>query len=107
MDGDKIELEIEGLGRLAFNVKDDLKRTWGARDAAADAREGGAEDAGRLPGHHAAIDRETRARSALISARALTRCGADPHPRRHRLSPPRADAGERQVVWARRKDERP
>ena len=28
MDGDKIELEVEGLGRLAINVKDDLKRTW-------------------------------------------------------------------------------
>src|SRR6202022_2741174 len=28
-DGDKIEIEIEGLGRLAFNVKDELKRTWG------------------------------------------------------------------------------
>jgi len=27
-DGDKIELECEGLGRLAINVKDDLKRTW-------------------------------------------------------------------------------
>ena len=29
MDGDKIELEIGPLGKLAFNVKDDLKRTWG------------------------------------------------------------------------------
>jgi 2-keto-4-pentenoate hydratase/2-oxohepta-3-ene-1,7-dioic acid hydratase in catechol pathway len=28
MDGDKIELEVEGLGRLAFAVRDDLKRTW-------------------------------------------------------------------------------
>ena len=28
-DGDKIELEIDGLGRLAFNVRDELKRTWG------------------------------------------------------------------------------
>ena len=28
-DGDKIEIEIDGLGRLAFNVKDELKRTWG------------------------------------------------------------------------------
>jgi hypothetical protein len=27
-DGDRIELEVEGLGRLAFNVRDDLKRTW-------------------------------------------------------------------------------
>jgi 2-keto-4-pentenoate hydratase/2-oxohepta-3-ene-1,7-dioic acid hydratase in catechol pathway len=28
MDGDKVELEIEGLGRLRINVRDDLKRTW-------------------------------------------------------------------------------
>ncbi|MGE0714774.1 MAG: fumarylacetoacetate hydrolase family protein [Alphaproteobacteria bacterium] len=28
-DGDRIELETEGLGRLTFHVKDDLKRTWG------------------------------------------------------------------------------
>ncbi len=29
MDGDVIELETEGLGKLRFNVRDDLKRTWG------------------------------------------------------------------------------
>ena len=28
MDGDKIELEVEGMGKLTINVKDDLKRTW-------------------------------------------------------------------------------
>jgi hypothetical protein len=28
MDGDTIELETEGLGRLKFGVKDDLKRGW-------------------------------------------------------------------------------
>jgi 2-keto-4-pentenoate hydratase/2-oxohepta-3-ene-1,7-dioic acid hydratase in catechol pathway len=28
MDGDKVELETEGLGRLTINVRDDLKRTW-------------------------------------------------------------------------------
>ncbi|MCF8531954.1 MAG: fumarylacetoacetate hydrolase family protein [Reyranella sp.] len=28
MDGDKIELTIEKVGTLKFNVKDDLKRTW-------------------------------------------------------------------------------
>lgn len=27
-DGDKIELEVEGLGRLHINIQDDLKRTW-------------------------------------------------------------------------------
>jgi 2-keto-4-pentenoate hydratase/2-oxohepta-3-ene-1,7-dioic acid hydratase in catechol pathway len=28
MDGDTIELETEGLGRLKFAVRDDLRRTW-------------------------------------------------------------------------------
>ena len=28
MDGDRIEMEIEGLGRLHVSVRDDLKRTW-------------------------------------------------------------------------------
>ncbi|MGE0700152.1 MAG: fumarylacetoacetate hydrolase family protein [Hyphomicrobiaceae bacterium] len=27
-DGDRIEIETEGLGRLSFSVRDDLKRTW-------------------------------------------------------------------------------
>jgi 2-keto-4-pentenoate hydratase/2-oxohepta-3-ene-1,7-dioic acid hydratase in catechol pathway len=27
-DGDSIELEVEGLGRLRFNVRDELKRKW-------------------------------------------------------------------------------
>jgi 2-keto-4-pentenoate hydratase/2-oxohepta-3-ene-1,7-dioic acid hydratase in catechol pathway len=27
-NGDRIELETEGLGRLAFNVRDDLERKW-------------------------------------------------------------------------------
>jgi hypothetical protein len=28
-DGDVVELETEGLGRLRINVRDDLKRSWG------------------------------------------------------------------------------
>ena len=28
MDGDRIELEVDGMGRLRITVKDDLKRTW-------------------------------------------------------------------------------
>jgi 2-keto-4-pentenoate hydratase/2-oxohepta-3-ene-1,7-dioic acid hydratase in catechol pathway len=28
MDGDEIDLEIDGLGRLRISVRDDLKRTW-------------------------------------------------------------------------------
>ncbi|MFZ0073570.1 MAG: fumarylacetoacetate hydrolase family protein, partial [Xanthobacteraceae bacterium] len=31
MDGDTVEIETAGLGRLKFSVRDDLKRTW-ARD---------------------------------------------------------------------------
>ena len=27
-DGDVVELEIEGMGRLTFNIRDNLKRTW-------------------------------------------------------------------------------
>jgi 2-keto-4-pentenoate hydratase/2-oxohepta-3-ene-1,7-dioic acid hydratase in catechol pathway len=27
-DGDSVELEVEGLGKLQFKVRDDLKRTW-------------------------------------------------------------------------------
>ena len=27
-DGDRVELEVDGLGRLAVGVKDELKRTW-------------------------------------------------------------------------------
>ena len=28
MDGDVITLEVQGLGKLEFNIRDDLKRTW-------------------------------------------------------------------------------
>jgi hypothetical protein len=28
MDGDVVELETQGLGRLRFSVRDELKRTW-------------------------------------------------------------------------------
>jgi 2-keto-4-pentenoate hydratase/2-oxohepta-3-ene-1,7-dioic acid hydratase in catechol pathway len=41
-DGDKIELEVEGLGRLHINVRDDLKRTW-ARETRLDRMEKGLE----------------------------------------------------------------
>ena len=27
-DGDKVDLEVEGMGRLTIGVKDELKRTW-------------------------------------------------------------------------------
>jgi 2-keto-4-pentenoate hydratase/2-oxohepta-3-ene-1,7-dioic acid hydratase in catechol pathway len=28
MDGDQVEMECEGIGRLAIHIRDDLKRTW-------------------------------------------------------------------------------
>jgi 2-keto-4-pentenoate hydratase/2-oxohepta-3-ene-1,7-dioic acid hydratase in catechol pathway len=42
MDGDVIELECEGLGRLKFNVRDELKRTW-ARTTRLQWKDGGNE----------------------------------------------------------------
>jgi 2-keto-4-pentenoate hydratase/2-oxohepta-3-ene-1,7-dioic acid hydratase in catechol pathway len=41
-DGDQIELEVDGLGRLHFNVRDDLKRTW-ARETRLDRQQKGQE----------------------------------------------------------------
>ena len=40
--GDKIELEVEGLGRLSINVQDDLRRTWG-RETRLDRKNAGFE----------------------------------------------------------------
>jgi len=42
MDGDEIELECEGMGRLSFFIRDDLKRTW-ARDSRLEHHEKGLE----------------------------------------------------------------
>jgi 2-keto-4-pentenoate hydratase/2-oxohepta-3-ene-1,7-dioic acid hydratase in catechol pathway len=42
MDGDRIDLETEGLGKLQFDVRDDLKRTW-ARETRLDRQEKGQE----------------------------------------------------------------
>jgi 2-keto-4-pentenoate hydratase/2-oxohepta-3-ene-1,7-dioic acid hydratase in catechol pathway len=39
-DGDKVELEVEGLGRLVVGVKDELKRTW-ARETRLDREQKG------------------------------------------------------------------
>ncbi|HUG35800.1 MAG TPA: fumarylacetoacetate hydrolase family protein [Candidatus Limnocylindrales bacterium] len=41
-DGDQIEIETEGLGRLRFRIRDDLKRTWG-RETRLDRQEKGQE----------------------------------------------------------------
>lgn len=42
MDGDTVELECSGLGRLKFNVRDDLKRTW-LRETRLDRQQAGKE----------------------------------------------------------------
>jgi len=39
-DGDKVEIEIQGLSRLTINVRDDLKRTW-ARETRLDRKNAG------------------------------------------------------------------
>src|SRR5919197_809910 len=41
-DGDRIEIETEGLGRLRFNIRDDLKRAW-ARETRLDRQQQGLE----------------------------------------------------------------
>jgi 2-keto-4-pentenoate hydratase/2-oxohepta-3-ene-1,7-dioic acid hydratase in catechol pathway len=54
-DGDVVELECEGLGRLRINVRDDHKRTW-ARTTRLEHKEKGAEGAftPQLTGKYAA-----------------------------------------------------
>ena len=42
MDGDKVELECSGLGRLSFNIRDELKRTW-LRETRLDRQQAGKE----------------------------------------------------------------
>jgi len=42
MDGDVVELETQGLGRLRFNIRDELKRTW-SRETRLDRQKKGAE----------------------------------------------------------------
>jgi 2-keto-4-pentenoate hydratase/2-oxohepta-3-ene-1,7-dioic acid hydratase in catechol pathway len=42
MDGDTVELECSGLGRLKFGIRDDLKRTW-LRETRLDRQQAGKE----------------------------------------------------------------
>ncbi len=49
MDGDRIELEVEGLGRLQFNIRDDLKRTWARKTRLTAREEGNVTSAGHTP----------------------------------------------------------
>lgn len=43
-DGDRVELEVEGMGRLRFGIRDDLKRTW-SRDTRLEHTQKGLEGA--------------------------------------------------------------
>jgi 2-keto-4-pentenoate hydratase/2-oxohepta-3-ene-1,7-dioic acid hydratase in catechol pathway len=52
-NGDRIEIETEGLGRLRFNIRDDLKRTW-SRETRLDRQNKGQEGTTpQLSGKHA------------------------------------------------------
>jgi 2-keto-4-pentenoate hydratase/2-oxohepta-3-ene-1,7-dioic acid hydratase in catechol pathway len=56
-DGDRIELDIERIGRLRINVKDELKRTW-ARETRLDRQQKGLEgQTPQLTGRHAPAPR--------------------------------------------------
>ena len=69
MDGDKIELTVEKVGTLHFNVKDEHKRTW-ARTTRSQHK-----DEGRRGPAHAAAHRQVRRRSDSIALRWLERAG--------------------------------
>ncbi len=53
MDGDVVELETQGLGKLRFNIRDELKRTW-LRDTRLDRQQKGQEGpTPQIAGKHA------------------------------------------------------
>jgi len=52
-DGDVVEQEIDGLGRLTFKVQDDLKRTWKRETRAERAAAGGTGATPQLTGKYA------------------------------------------------------
>jgi hypothetical protein len=55
-DGDVVELETEGLGRLRINVRDELKRTWGRETRLEWASKGSKEvTTPQLTGKYAAV----------------------------------------------------
>ena len=60
-DGDVVELESDGLGRLRFHVRDELKRTWG-RETRLDMANKGSKG-----NNHAAADREVRRAIVMIA----------------------------------------
>lgn len=59
-DGDTVELESEGLGRLTIHVRDDLKRTW-SRDTRLDRQQKGLEGlTPQLTGKYAKAAKDAR-----------------------------------------------
>jgi 2-keto-4-pentenoate hydratase/2-oxohepta-3-ene-1,7-dioic acid hydratase in catechol pathway len=55
MDGDLIELETEGLGRLRIRVRDELKRTWARETRKQRAQQGLEGTAAQLTGKYATV----------------------------------------------------
>jgi len=54
-DGDLVELETEGLGRLRIRVRDELKRTWARETRKQRAQQGQEGTTPQLTGKHAAV----------------------------------------------------
>ena len=76
MDGDTIELETEGLGRLKFGVKDDLKRNWARKTRLQMHEEAKEKTPGAYPHHPAAfgqICEVTAHGNARLAAQSLSR----------------------------------
>ena len=53
MDGDVVELECEGCGRLSINIQDDLKRTWARETRRSVSEAGGTGPTPQLTGKYA------------------------------------------------------
>ncbi|WP_110239623.1 fumarylacetoacetate hydrolase family protein [Nocardioides gilvus] len=56
MDGDRVELEVGGLGRLAIDIRDDLKRTWNRETRHARAEAGAEGTSPQLTGKYSAAE---------------------------------------------------
>ena len=56
MDGDRVELEVAGLGRLAVDIRDDLKRTWKRQTRDQRAKAGEEGTAPQLSGKYAPVE---------------------------------------------------
>ena len=54
-DGDAVELEVQGLGRLRINVQDPLKRTWGRETRVEREQKGQQGQTPQLTGKYAAV----------------------------------------------------